>query len=368
MSRRAAAGAILALLAAAAPLTAQQVRLRLGGIRARYADSVTGTGGVFTTRLSWDGPRVTGDLDGTFTQFTTRGWAAQGAGSVFGVKLLSSHVGVGVRADGDAGYLQGGDWSALGAAGPVAALVTGDWLYTAGITMGGVRRVDRLASVTFGASFALRRDVGPFAVQGGVTATRAGQNSFADASLAAQFRSPYLTLGVLAGARTGNLGGPPWYQGDLQLKVTTWATLEADAGSYPRDLSGFTSGAFISIGAWIRVGPERRTLASAATSALFRAKSSSPGIGVESLGPGRQRLTFLVPGAHDVAIAGEWNDWIPVALQRVDGGHWRVDLALGQGAHRFSLVVDGHRWIVPPGVATLPDDMGGQVGLLVIDQ
>ncbi len=75
-----------------------------------------------------------------------------------------------------------------------------------------------------------------------------------------------------------------------------------------------------------------------------------------------------MPGARNVAIAGEWNDWTPVALERLDGSRWRANLALSQGAHRFSLVVNGRRWIVPPGVATLPDDMGGQVGLLVIDQ
>jgi hypothetical protein len=34
--------------------------------------------------------------------------------------------------------------------------------------------------------------------------------------------------------------------------------------------------------------------------------------------------------------------------------------------YHFSLIVD-EAWIVPDGVATLPDDFGGQVGLLVIN-
>jgi len=352
------------LLLAATSLAAQQVRFRLGGVRARYADTVSGSAGTLTTRLTWDGRRSTGALDGSFTQFTSGAWAAQAAGSLFGIRLLSPHVGLGLRVDGDGGYIEGGTWSALGSAGPVAAVVAGDWMVSAGVAGGAVRRVDQVSSATVDGSLTVRRDVGRWSVQGSVAGTQAGPTRFADATVGLQLRAARLTLSTLAGARSGNLGGKPWYQGRAALRATSWATFEAEAGTYPRDLSGFTEGAFLSFGVWL--GGGLRAIAQPRAPGFDGSAPAS--VAVEVMDPGHQRVTFLVPDAHDVAIAGEWNEWTPVALERVDGEHWRANLALSQGAHRFSLVVDGRRWMVPRGVATLPDDMGGTVGLLVVDR
>ena len=352
------------MLLAAAPLSAQQVRFRIGGVRARYADTVSGSAGVFTTRLAWDGLRSTGTFDGSFTQFTSGTWAGQAAGSLFGIRLLSPHVGLGLRADGDGGYIEGGTWSAEGSAGPVAAVVAGRWIWSAGLAAGAVRNVFGSSDATFAGSLTMRRDLGAWSVQAGVSGTRAGPTRFADATVAAQLRAARFTLSALAGARSGDLGAKPWYQGRATFRVASWALLEAEAGTYPRDLSGFTDGAFLSFGVWL--GGGIRSIVQPRTPGFDA--SAPPSVAVEVVDAGHQRVTFLVPGAHNVAIAGEWNEWTPVALERVDGEHWRVDLALSQGAHRFSLVVDGHRWMVPRGIATLPDDMGGTVGLLVVDQ
>ena len=363
MTLRSRAAAALLLLAAS-PAAAQQLRVRLGGVHARYADAVSGSAGVLTGRLAWDGDHATGTFDGSLIQFTGGTWAAQAAGSVFGVRLLSPTVGFGLRADGDGGYIQGGTWSAIGTAGPVVAVVHGPWLYSAGLGFGTVRRVDRITSALAQSSFVVRRDAGPFSLQAGLTATGAGPTRLVDATLGAQLRGAAWTLGALAGARAGNLGGRPWYQGRATVRLAPWATLEAEAGSYPRDLSGFTDGAYVSLGVWLG-GGLRRERAGAPLASL--AAENQRGVTVERMDGGQQRVTFVVPGANQVAIAGEWNDWTPVALERVDASRWRATLALTQGAHRFSLVVDGRRWLVPPGVPSLPDDMGGRVGLLVID-
>ncbi len=366
MTSRACAAVAATLLVAASPVAAQQLRFRLGGVSARYADTVSGTAAALTTLLAWDGQRATGTLDGTFTQFSSGTWAAQAAGSVFGVRLLTPTIGLGLRADGDGGYIQGGTWSAIGSTGPVLALVSGRWVYSAGVEVGAVRRVDRLSNATFEGSVNARRDAGPWSVEGGLTATQAGATQVADATLGLQFRAGRLAMGALAGARAGNLGGRPWYQGRAALGVASWATLEAQAGSYPRDLSGFTDGAFVSVGVWLGGGLRRRPSAIGSRSSL--PALTERGVTVEFVDAGHQRVTFVVPGASTVAIAGEWNDWTPVAMERVAGARWRATLPLRQGAHRFSLIVDGRRWMVPPGVATLPDDMGGRVGLLVIDE
>jgi len=365
VSATAAATAALAVAATIPRASAgQEIRFRLGGVRATYADTVSGTAAVLTSRLMWDGRQTTGNLDESFTQFTSGTWAAQAAGSLFGIRLLTSHVALGIRADGNGGYLQGGTWSALGSVGPVLSMVAGDWIWSAGVAGGAVRRVDHSGDATMEAGITLRRDIGALGLQGGVLVTGAGPIRFADATLGMQLRAGPLVAGALAGARSGDLGGKPWLQGRVALRLVPWATLEAEAGSYPRDLSGFTAGAFVSVGVWL--GGSSRPLRPLASSALGLPTTSD--VSVETAADGHQRVTFYVPGAHQVAIAGEWNDWTPVSLERVEDSRWRAELALGIGTHRFSLVVDGKRWMVPPGVATLPDDMGGSVGLLIVDR
>ena len=109
MRSRPAAVAALILLAAS-PAGAQQVFFRVGGVHARYADTVSGTAGVLTSRLAWDGSRTTGTLDASLTQFAGGIWAAQTAGSAFGLRLLTPSVGLGVRAEGEGGYIGDGTW------------------------------------------------------------------------------------------------------------------------------------------------------------------------------------------------------------------------------------------------------------------
>ena len=71
-------------------------------------------------------------------------------------------------------------------------------------------------------------------------------------------------------------------------------------------------------------------------------------------------------GAATVAVAGDWNGWEPAPLTRSPDGRWLLPRDLPAGVHRFNLLVDGERWIVPEGVPSVDDGFGGQVGLLVI--
>jgi hypothetical protein len=73
-----------------------------------------------------------------------------------------------------------------------------------------------------------------------------------------------------------------------------------------------------------------------------------------------------VPGATSVDIAGDWNSWTPAPMAKDVDGRWSVELPLQGGAHKFIIVVDGQRQMVPRGVPTLPDGFGGTVGLLVV--
>jgi hypothetical protein len=352
-----------ALAAAASGATAQQVAFRLGGVRTSYANAVSGSAGVATTRLTWDAPRFVAALDGSYARFASGWWAAQASGSFYGIRLVGSRTGLGVRADAAAGKVSDGVWSGTAAVGPIVSVLVGTSVLSAGVSVGAVRRIDAMSSGTVAGTLRARTDAGPWTFEGSLESTHARSFDFTDATVDAVLRAGPFSVSALVGGRTGSLGGKPWLQGQLDYRVAPWVTLEAQAGSYPRDLSGFTSGSFLSVGVWLRPWGRRDGVP---MPGVYRG-SGRRTVTIESTEPGRERVTFVVPGARQVAIAGEWNDWTPVALIRLDRERWQANVALGKGAHRFSLLVDGGRWVVPSGVPSIPDSFGGTVGLLVVD-
>jgi hypothetical protein len=349
---------------AAAPLRGQDVGVRVGAVHAHYADSLSGSAGAVTARASWESARYRGVVDGSFAQFTTGGWAAQASGGLLGLHLFAPTFGVGARVDGDAGLLRSGTWSGTVSGGPFVALVAADLVLSAGLTGGMVRRIDDTAHAKVSADLEVRYDVPPWSVGAGVAGTRAGPFRFADATAGLAYHAGRFGVGALTGARTGSLGGKPWVQGYVDWALSRWAAIEAVAGTFPEDLSGFTSGRYVSVGVWLGRGP--RASAATPTATTWR-RSARTTVVVERVGSASASATFEVPGATQVAIAGEWNAWTPAPLAPVGPGRWRAVLPLGQGAYRFSLVVDGGRWMVPPGVPSLPDSFGGTVGLLIVE-
>jgi len=77
-------------------------------------------------------------------------------------------------------------------------------------------------------------------------------------------------------------------------------------------------------------------------------------------------VRFRFDSVHAVAIAGDWNQWQPVPLRSLGASLWEGTLALKRGLYHFNLLVDGTDWVVPNGVATVPDGLGGMVGVLLV--
>jgi hypothetical protein len=77
-------------------------------------------------------------------------------------------------------------------------------------------------------------------------------------------------------------------------------------------------------------------------------------------------VRFRMPGARSVAIAGDWNGWEQLALRPLGDDVWEQALALRRGLYHFNLLVDWSDWVVPNGVATIPDGLGGMVAVLVV--
>ena len=81
------------------------------------------------------------------------------------------------------------------------------------------------------------------------------------------------------------------------------------------------------------------------------------------------RATIRLPVAASKtqpSIAGDFNDWKPVAMQR-SGNHWTYVVALAPGVYNYAFVTAGGEWFVPESVAGRKSDgMGGHVAVLVV--
>ncbi len=139
--------------------------------------------------------------------------------------------------------------------------------------------------------------------------------------------------------------------------VAPWLAVEVAGGSYLPDLyQGFPASGFVALG--VRAFAGRRAPAARRDDGLRPAVAVRDGDSVT--------VQFRVPGAAAVAIAGEWTDWNPVPLRPTGRDGWSMRLVAPPGVYRFNLVVDGSRWMVPPGVVTVDDGLGGVAGLLVV--
>lgn len=177
--------AILIVLAgclAASPLAAQNASIFLGGVHARYADSVTGTAGLLSARIGHTGRRSATLFDANFSRFATGEAAVQVAGQGVLTWPLSRTASLGIVGLGNASTFEGGNQSGILAGGPVFLVGfrrVGGSLRVGG---GGVRRVDgtNLPLLTAEARFDTRINSNlTFTLQ--TAATRAGALRFVDA-------------------------------------------------------------------------------------------------------------------------------------------------------------------------------------------
>jgi hypothetical protein len=359
--RALAAGAAGLLLCYAPPLEAQDVTVRVGGLHTRYADSLSGSAGSIAGRVVISVPRLR--LGGTVavSQFTSGSLAGQAGASALTLLPLggAGTWSAGFLAQGNGAWLQGGIFSGVATAGPVLAMSSGPWLAWLAGEAGGLRRIDATGSALVGGSGHVRLDLGSaWGVDVAASATGAGAVRYQDYTIGFDGRVGAVSAGITGGTRTGGLGGGPWVQARASWRIARSLALEVEGGRYPADLTGFTHGVFVAAG--VRIGVTRGALLPR------RVRAANDDVRVERAGRGRVRVVFKVPGAQHVAIAGEWNQWASAPLTERSDGRWEIVLPIRPGAYRFSLVVDGDRWTVPPGVPSMDDDFGGRVGLLVI--
>ena len=81
------------------------------------------------------------------------------------------------------------------------------------------------------------------------------------------------------------------------------------------------------------------------------------------------QFALPVPAAHEVVIVGDFNHWDTHAtpLRRTPSGTWRATVRLKPGAHVYSFVVDGTRWVPDPAAPLAPGtDFGAPNSLVTV--
>ena len=61
--------------------------------------------------------------------------------------------------------------------------------------------------------------------------------------------------------------------------------------------------------------------------------------------PERARFSYFDPGAREVIVAGDFNEWLPsdrFRLKRHSDGNWILHLPLSPGEYHYKFIVDGH--------------------------
>lgn len=81
------------------------------------------------------------------------------------------------------------------------------------------------------------------------------------------------------------------------------------------------------------------------------------------------RFILYAPTAHDVAVAGSFNQWDPAAapLARTGTtGVWTGTLTLPVGQHQYSFVVDGTKFVIDPAAPAVDDGFGRRNSVVAV--
>ena len=137
---------------------------------------------------------------------------------------------------------------------------------------------------------------------------------------------------------------------------SSWSINAIGGNVLPDPYQGFPASGVLFVGARLQL-----PLHPTSRSAMVRGNGFAVTRGADGI-----TLEFERPGAQSVTIAGDWNSWLPTALDNARTDRWVVHLPLTPGVYHFTLLVDGNAWTIPSGVPSVPDGLGGRVAVLVV--
>lgn len=80
------------------------------------------------------------------------------------------------------------------------------------------------------------------------------------------------------------------------------------------------------------------------------------------------RFIYVDDDAQNIEIAGDFNDWNPVSLdkQQVNGQDvWSGFVTMSRGEHKYMFIVDGEKWVTDPLANMYEDDGFGNKNALI---
>jgi hypothetical protein len=193
---------------------------------------------------------------------------------------------------------------------------------------------------------------------------RAGsRHDWRDAQLGFHWAGGRLALQATVGTRFAAASVPneTWGQATGSLSLAPNIALIAAAGIQPSSAAyGLPRARFVDLG--FRLAP----------SALLHprlpgfVRPTVAAFQVENGANGQRTLRIRVPDARSVEMSGDFTSWKPIMLKRSDSDSWTATLAIAPGLHRLAIRVNGDAWTPPPGIATVPDEFQGTVGVIVV--
>ena len=350
----------------------------IGAVALRYADTLNASAVALSPHATLDWGSTLADASGTFSQFMSGGWSAQGALSA------SRFSSVGHSMIAELGAFAGGSTHHDGTrTGEVLANLRLHYIRESGeFFLGGA--VGR-TNFGGGAEAVVAGDVGFFTRMRGIEATvtvspvALDSTKYADSQLSLSWTRSNVDFDALVGFRAGDqlVGLGATSRGWGSVSAVFWLKPHLAAvlggGSYPIDpTQGFPGGRFVSASVRLARGNRHRVDSTVANTQQPVTQPVTPGVieefAWERSGARDVTLRARVAGARSVEVSGDFTNWTPVRLApAADSGWWSLTLPLRPGKYQMNLRVDGGKWLVPPGVLSMVDEFGGAVGLLVVE-
>lgn len=369
---------LIAIVVAAAlygvPLAAQTSNyVEAGGSRVKYGDTVEVTAGTLSGAVSALTPNTSFSalLAGSATQGSA--WTLFGAADAsvltpsvrwFRGELHATGSGTTYGSNTSSAQLIGG------ARLHVSRRQVGTWV---GVSAGSVIDPVGPREIRMAAA-AVWAQLGPSLAQLSVSPVRiAGGLDYTDMEAIFRFANARFEASAVGGFRSDVAGYEDSPSSWVSVNATAWVLpsvgVTAGAGNYPADIGqNLPSARYISLGVRLasrRSIPMVRELPS---DVLLPGRGSvAPVLTVSAEGNGLRTLTLRGSSARRVELMGDFTDWAPVEMRPGSAaGTWVATLPLNSGVRHVNVRVDGGAWTVPAGLATLRDEFGGSVGVLVV--
>jgi hypothetical protein len=216
------------------------------------------------------------------------------------------------------------------------------------------------AGATFGATFAMSAPASALRIAAREDRLRVTGVAIVDRALSANIATNAVNLSANVGRRSASDERVGFGSAAVSVPLRGGVALDAAGGRYASNrLTGTPGGNYFNVGLSMRFGgaPMR-----------VPASPSARVAGAPSVPKGYTRLAIDAPDAARVELAGDFNDWTPVAATRAAKGVWYADLRMAPGQYRYAFRVNGKEWRVPRGATAVHDEFGGKSAWLVVTE